>query len=137
MKTKTIRQTVNFAISPEKLYSLLFDNKVLTKLHGGKTAMTRRPKGKFSVFGGYCHGYNLRLEENKLIEQAWHFQEDGWPDDHYSICTFLLEPSARGTRLIFTHKGVPEHKVQDLKEGWYTYYWRPLLGYIQGGTLSL
>lgn len=130
MKTKTIKQTVNFPISPDKLYALFFDSKKLSKIHGGKTSMTRKPKGKFTVFDGYCHGYNLRLEENKLIEQAWHFQEDGWPDDHYSICTFYLEPSAKGTRLIFTQKGVPEHKYEDLKKGWYTYYWQPIRDYI-------
>ncbi len=131
MKTKTIKQTVTFSTTPEKLYALLLDSKKLTKLHGSKTAMTKRPKGKFTVFGGYCHGYNIDLVENNKIEQAWVFKKDGWPEDHYSICTFLLEPTARGVKMTFTQKGVPEHKVEDLKEGWYDYYWNPILRYLQ------
>ena len=93
--------------------------------------MTKKPKGKFTVFGGYCHGYNIELVENNKIEQGWVFKEDGWPEDHYSVCTFLLEPSAKGVKMTFTQKGVPEHKAEDLKEGWYDYYWNPILQYLQ------
>lgn len=131
MKTKSIRQTVTFPTTPEKLYALLFDSRKLTKLHGSKTSMTKRPKGKFTVFGGYCHGYNIELVENNKIEQGWVFKEDGWPEDHYSVCTFLLEPSAKGVKMTFTQKGVPEHKAEALKEGWYDYYWNPILQYLQ------
>jgi activator of HSP90 ATPase len=132
MKTKTIKQTVTFPTSPDKLYALLFDSKKLTKMHGGKTTMTRRPKGKFTVFDGYCHGYNIELVENNKIEQAWVFKEDEWPDDHYAICTFLLEPSVKGVKLTYTQKGVPGYKVKDLEEGWNTYYRNPILQYLEG-----
>jgi len=132
MKTKAIKQTVTFETTPDKLYALLFDSKKLTKMHGSTTSMTKRAKGKFSIFGGYCHGYNIHLVENQKIEQAWHFEEDGWPEDHFSICTFLLEPSSKGTKLTFLQKEVPEHKVNDLKEGWYSYYWNPIRDYLKG-----
>jgi activator of HSP90 ATPase len=127
MKTKTIKQTVTFPAPPEKVYSLLLDARKLTSIHGAKASMSKKPKGKFSVFDGYCHGYNMELLENKKIEQAWIFQEDGWPEDHYSVCTFLLEPSKSGTKLVFTQKGVPEHKYEAIKDGWKTYYWYPML----------
>jgi activator of HSP90 ATPase len=103
----------------------------MSKLHGTKTSMTRRPKGKFTVFGEYCHGYNIELKENKSIEQAWHFQEAGWPDDYFSTCLFVLEKSPKGTKLTFTQKGVPEQAYQGLKEGWYTYYWEPMQAYLK------
>jgi activator of HSP90 ATPase len=130
VKTKTIKQSVTFPTTPDTLYALLLDAKKLTRMHGAKASMTKGPKGKFMVFDGYCHGYNIGLVENQRIEQAWHFQEDGWPDDHYSICTFVLEPAAKGTQLSFTQKGVPEHKYEAIKAGWKTYYWDPLLEYL-------
>jgi len=126
MKTKTINQTITFPTSPDKLYALLVDSKKMTKIHGAKAAFSRRARGKFSVFDGYCHGYNTELAENIKIEQAWVFREDGWPEDHYSFCTFLLQPSTKGTKLVFIHKGVPEHKYETIKEGWKTYYWDSL-----------
>ncbi len=130
MKTKTIKQTVAFPTTPEKLYSLFFDSKKLTEMHGAKTSMTRRAKGKFTAFGGYCHGYNISLVENKKIEQAWLFKEEGWPEDHYSICTFVFKPSPKGTKLTFTQKGVPESKYESIATGWKTYYWYPILQYL-------
>lgn len=126
MKTKTIKQTINFPASPEIVYSLLLDAKALTKMHDAKATMSKRPKGKFTVFEGYCHGYNIELIEGQKIEQAWVFQEDGWPEDHYTICTFLLELSTKGTKLVFIQQGVPEHKYESIKEGWKTYYWEPM-----------
>ena len=121
MKTKTIKQTVTFPTTPDKLYALLLDSKKLTKMHDAKATMSKRPKGKFTVFDGYCHGYNMELIEGQKIEQAWVFQEDGWPEDHYSVCTFLLQPTTIGTKLVFIHKGVPEHKYEANKKEWRTY----------------
>ena len=131
MKTKTIKQTVAFPTSPEKLYSILLDSKLMSVMHWGKTTMTKRANGKFTVFDGYCHGYNIELIEGRKIVQAWHFAEDGWPEEHFSICTFLLEPSRQGTKLTFTQSGVPEHKYASLKEGWETYYWEPINNFLK------
>jgi activator of HSP90 ATPase len=126
MKTKWIKQTVNINASPEEVYEMLMDSKKHSSLSGSKVKMSKKADGKFDVFDGYCHGYNIELEEGKKIIQAWHFQEDGWPEDHFSICTFEFEGKAKGTKLTFTQTGVPEHKVEELKDGWKQYYWKPL-----------
>jgi activator of HSP90 ATPase len=132
MKTRTIKQTVTFNTTPEKLYALLFDSKKLSVMHGGKTSMTKRANGKFTVFGGYCHGHNIELTEGKKIVQAWHFNEEGWPEDHFSTCTFLLEPSIKGTKLTFTQTDVPASTYESLSDGWKTYYWIPIEEYLIG-----
>ena len=131
MKTKTIKQTVTFPVAPVELYNLLFDSKKLTKMHGRITSMTRRAKGKFSVFGGYCSGQNITLIENRKIEQAWHFNEEGWPEDYFSTCTFSLDSSPKGTKLTFIQTGVPETSYKGIKDGWKTYYWTPILQYLE------
>ena len=131
MKTKNLKQTVRFSCSPSELYSLLLDSKKMSAIHSTKTTMTRRAHGSFTVFDGYCHGQNLELIEGKKIVQAWHFKEKGWPDDHFSTCTFLMEPSDHGTRLTFTQTEVPAIAYDSLREGWYTYYWDPIKAYLQ------
>lgn len=132
MKTKTIRQSVIFHTTAEKLYALLLDSKKLSRIHGSPAKMTRRSGGSFTVFGGYCHGYNVALMDNVRIEQAWHFQEEGWPTDYFSTCVFELGPVTNGTKLVFTHKGVPEHSYEAIKAGWKTYYWEPVQAYLAG-----
>src|SRR4051812_31506544 len=131
MKTKSIKQTVTFSASPKQVYQLLMDAKKHAAFTGSKVKMSAKEKGKFDVFDGYCHGYNMELKEEKKIVQAWHFAEDGWPDDHFSICTFLFEKSGDKTKLSFTQTDVPEHKAESLKGGWKEFYWEPMKSYLK------
>ncbi|MBX7124116.1 MAG: SRPBCC domain-containing protein [Cyclobacteriaceae bacterium] len=126
MKTRTLRQTASFTATPKEVYDLLMDSRKHGKLVGGKVTMSRKAGGKFNVFDGYCHGYNIQLVEGKKIVQAWHFAEDGWPEDHFSTCTFTFQKSATGTRLTFVQQGIPDHLVESLKGGWKQYYWEPM-----------
>src|SRR6185295_18027293 len=95
MKTKTIKQTITFSTTPEKLYDMLLSGKTMSSIHVAKTTMSKRANGKFTVFDGYCHGFNIELDPGKKIVQAWHFKEEEWPDDHFSECTFLLQPKGK------------------------------------------
>ena len=123
MKTGTIHQEVIFNTTPAVIYEMLMNGEQHAEFTGAPVVMSREIPGTFSVFDGYCTGYNMELAEGSKIVQAWRFDEDGWPEDHYSICTFLLEPLGEQCKLTFTQTEVPEHKVKDLEEGWNTYYW--------------
>jgi activator of HSP90 ATPase len=131
MKTKSIKQTVTFNTTPETIYNLIMDEKKIAAFTGSKVTMSKKLNGKFNVFDGYCHGYNIELIEGKKIVQAWHFAEDGWPDDHYSICTFDLENASNKTKLRFLQTDVPEHKVDSLKNGWKEFYWDTMKAYLK------
>jgi activator of HSP90 ATPase len=131
MKTKSIRQTATFDASPDQIYNLIMDEKKHAAFTGSRATMSTKPNGKFSVFDGYCQGYNIELVKGKKIVQAWHFAEDGWPDDHYSICNFELEKVGDKTRLRFNQTNIPEHKVASLKEGWKQFYWDAIKIYLK------
>jgi activator of HSP90 ATPase len=131
MKTKSIKQSVTFDASPAIVYDLVMDSGKHVAFTGSRATMSQARNGKFTVYDGYCHGHNLELIPGKKIVQAWHFAEDGWPDDHFSTCTFLFEPSGKKTKLVFEQKGVPEHKVEALKNGWKQYYWQPMKTYLK------
>jgi activator of HSP90 ATPase len=131
MKTKSIKQTVTLNTTPETIYNLLLDEKKIAVFTGSKATMSKKVHGKFDVFDGYCHGYNIELTEGKKIVQAWHFAEDGWPDDHFSICTFDLENAGNKTRLRFLQTDVPEHKADSLKDGWKEFYWNTMKTYLK------
>ncbi len=131
MKTKSIKQTVTFAATPDTIFDLILDEKKIAAFTGSKVTMSREVNGKFSVFDGYCHGYNVELIEGKKIVQAWHFAEDGWPDDHFSICTFEIENTGNKTKLRFLQTDVPEHKVDSLKEGWKEFYWDAMKAHLK------
>jgi activator of HSP90 ATPase len=108
------------------------DQKKHAAFTGSKVTMSNQVKGKFKAFDGYIHGYNIELTEGKKIVQAWHFTEEGWPDDHYSICTFLFEKDGKRTKLTFRQTGVPEQSAESLKDGWRQYYWGAMKTYLSG-----
>jgi activator of HSP90 ATPase len=131
METKTIKQNVTFEATPLEVYQLIMDPKKHGAFSGAKASISSKIKGKFEVFGGYIHGYNIELKEGEKIVQAWHFAEDGWPDEHYSICTFLFEASGNKTKLSFEQTDVPEHKAEELAGGWKQFYWQPMKAWLK------
>jgi activator of HSP90 ATPase len=137
MRTKTIRQTLNFKAKPIEVYEILMDEDKHATITDSEVSMSRKVKGKFTAFGGYCHGHNIELEEGSKIVQGWNFDEHEWPEEHFSICTFLFEKTPDGTKLTFTQKGVPAHKYEDIKKGWHDYYWTPMKAFIEQGNHKL
>jgi activator of HSP90 ATPase len=131
MKTKTIRQTATFDASPQIIYNLIMDEKTHAAFTGSKASVSKEPNGKFSVFDGYCQGYNIELIEGKKIVQAWHFSEDGWPENHFSICNFEFKEEGEKTKLNFLQTNVPEQNVESLKDGWKEYYWDAIKTYLK------
>jgi activator of HSP90 ATPase len=133
MKTKSIKQTVTFqGARPMEVYNLIMDEKTHSAFSGSKVKMSQEVNGKFEMFDGYCTGFNIELKEGKKIIQGWHFKEDGWPEDHFSICTFVFVKVPTGTKLTFTQTHIPEHKAETLKNGWKLYYWQPMKAYLAG-----
>jgi activator of HSP90 ATPase len=131
MKTGTIQQSLSISAPSAKIYELLLDAKKHGALTGSSVEMSNKINGKFSVFDGYCKGYNLELIAGKMIKQAWNFAEEGWPEKHYSICTFLFEEQGGKTKIKFTQTDVPEHKIVALKQGWKDFYWSPLKNHFK------
>jgi activator of HSP90 ATPase len=130
MKTETIKQTVTFNASPHEVYELIMDSAKHSSFTGSKVTMNKKIKGNFDAFDGYVHGYNIELVQDTKIVQAWHFSEEGWDPEHYSICTFEFERAGDKTRLIFTQQFVPESTVEDLKKGWKEFYWSPMKAWL-------
>jgi activator of HSP90 ATPase len=122
---------VTFDASPEEIYAIVMDQKKHSAVTGSRVIMSAKVNGRFNIFDGYCHGFNIELIEGKKIVQAWNFREDGWPENHFSVCTFQLEQVGNKTKLRFLQTFVPEHNVNALKEGWKTYYWNTIKEYLQ------
>lgn len=131
MNTRDIKASVFLKASPDEVYQLLMNEQLHGMITEGEVKISDRPDGRFEVFSGYCHGYNIELQPGKKIVQAWHFDEDQWPRNHYSICTFELKPHEGGCQLKFEQSDIPEQYRQQLQQGWQDYYWKPLQKYFE------
>ena len=110
---------------------MLMNENLHSAFTGTKASISTKVNGKFNVFDGYCHGYNIELVRAKLIVQAWHFDEDGWPADHYSICSFKFDQDGIKTVLTLSRPMYPNIRFQPLKRVGNSFYWEPIKDYLK------
>jgi activator of HSP90 ATPase len=128
---RIIRQSATLHASPHAVYEALMDSRQHAKITGSPARISRKVGGAISAYGGYISGTNLELEPDRKIVQAWTASE--WPAGHLSRVTFRLTPVKAGTRIDFTHSGVPDRFFDDIKQGWIDNYWQPLRARFNAG----
>jgi len=131
MKTNIIEHKMVFNCNAETLYWILMNENLHSEVMGAEAKIENFVGGKFSVFDGYAHGETIGLIKYKIIIQNWQFDEDGWPEAHFSVCCFELVEINDQTTLHFIHKGVPMHLIDSLTKGWENYYWSPINNYLK------
>ena len=122
--SKLVRQSVTFKATPHHVYDALMDSRKHAQFTGDAASISRKVGGKIMAYGGYITGINLELVPDKKIVQTWHAAD--WPVGHESKVTFNLKPVEGGTRLTFTHTGVPDEHYESIKQGWIEHYWTPM-----------
>jgi uncharacterized protein YndB with AHSA1/START domain len=128
LEVRHVQQSVELSAPPEAVSAALMDAQQHAAFTGQDARIDARAGGAFVTCGGLHSGYTLELEPGRRIVQAWRHRD--WPEHHYSIATFELQPLGRGTRLTFTQMGVPADSYDWLDEGWRTTYWGPLARYL-------
>ena len=119
-----IQQTVIFQASPHEVYEALMDSEKHAAFSGSAAKISRAVGGEYSAYDGYITGRNLELVPDKKIIQSWRAVD--WPEGLFSTVTFLLLPIPEGTRLNFTHTGVPDGTEAEFTQGWIDNYWEPM-----------
>ena len=101
----------------------LVDAEKHSQFTGAKASISREVGGTFTAYDGALSGTILELVPDAKIVQSWRGSDDGWVPGHYSTATFSLEAIDGVTRLTFVQTGVPEESVEQINQGWQTYYW--------------
>jgi activator of HSP90 ATPase len=70
MKTDNIKQTAIFKATTQEVYEALMDANKHARFTNADAIIDNTIKGKFSVYDGYCHGYNIELVPHNKIVQA-------------------------------------------------------------------
>jgi len=127
---KTITQKVIFKnTKPAKLYDLYMDSDKHTAATGSPANIHRKPGQSFMAYDNYITGKNLQLIPDRLIVQTWRASD--WENSDIDS-TFILSFQKKGkdTILYMTHANVPKRQVDDLKQGWVDFYWKPWKNYL-------
>ena len=125
-----IEQCVVFAASPHAVYEALMSSEKHAAFTQNPAQISRDIGGEFVAYAGYISGKNLELQPDRKIVQSWRAMD--WPEDYFSIVTFLLTEQSGGTRLDFRHVDVPEGTEEEFGQGWIDNYWEPLQQFLKG-----
>jgi activator of HSP90 ATPase len=120
-----IHQEVVVAAPPAKVYAVLTEGELFSKMSGGAPAeIDGAAGGVFSCFGGMIHGQNVECLPGERVVQAWRVKT--WEPGLYSIVRFDLRAEKQGTRVVLDHTGFPDGQAEHLGKGWQDNYLEPL-----------
>lgn len=127
--SKPIHQTVIFKATPHAVYEALMDTEKHAAFTGSKANLSRQIGGEISAYDGYISGQNVELVPEKKIVQTWRAVD--WPEGFFSQVTFEMSVIPEGTRLDFSHTGLPEGTEDEFAQGWQDNYWDPLKKFLE------
>jgi activator of HSP90 ATPase len=125
----------NFTISTtikrtaEELYQAWLDSEKHSAMTGSAARCSAEEGGQFTAWDGYISGSNISLVPNSRIVQNWR-TTDFLDDDKSSRVEIEFKEVPDGCELILSHTNIPEDQP-DYKEGWYEYYFYPMLKYFR------
>ena len=122
---KTIKHKVRFKAPPNAIYELLADSRSRTEVTGREAVISDEVGGRFSTDAGQVTGVNVDLVPGRRLVQAW--RRDDFPEGVYSMAAITLSPlPGGGTELVLTHRGVPNHLLDEIEDYWRLIYWTPM-----------
>ena len=115
---------------PSEVYKAWMSAKGHSAMTGSPAKVEGKVGGRFTAWDGYIFGTTLELSPNKRIIQAWRTTEfpDDAPDSRVEI---LLEEVDGGTKLTLSHSNMPEDQVDDYRQGWEDFYFKPMREYFE------
>lgn len=130
MKNK-IKLSCVLPVKKDVVYKAWLSSKEHSAFTGSAAKMSAKVGGAYSAYNGYINGKNLKLEPNKYILQSWH-ASDFTEDAEDSMLEVLLEANPKGSKLTLIHSGLPESRMDEFKQGWKDFYFKPMKKYFSG-----
>lgn len=114
---------------PAEIYKAWLSTKGHTAMTGNPAKVNGKVGGKFTAWDGYIFGTNLELTPDSRIVQAWRTSEfpDEAPDSRLEVD---LKEVKGGTKVTFTHTGMPPGQADSYRQGWEDFYFKPMKEYF-------
>lgn len=124
---KQFTQTYHIAAPVNLVWQALVTPKHIAGWGAGPAKMQAKVNTTFRLWGGDIYGKNTVVQKAKRLEQDWYGGK--WPKP--SLVTITLSAERGGTKVVLTHKHVPDAEASNLRSGWRDYYFGPLKEYVE------
>ena len=119
-----VRFTRNLAATPQQVWAFLTETARLPEWHG-EGSIEPREGGAVSLMGGHVRGVVTAWQPNRFLGCTWNVFNPGDPPDAVSAwpvsyLEFALSPESGGTRLVLTHRPIPQDMQGRTAMGWHT-----------------
>jgi activator of HSP90 ATPase len=131
-----VRQSVQFAATPDSLYQMYLDPVQHAAITGSPLVrIAPAPGAEFWAFDGRIYGRILALTPGRQIVQSWRsFEWHADDPDATLVLTFQTDPA--GARLEMALVNAPDHLYEKLQANWSMRYWDPWKAYISQPAAS-
>lgn len=109
---KSIKRYYKLNAEPEDIYNAITNQIMLEIWTGEKAEFIAEDNTEFTLWDGSIAGRNVKLEENKLIQQIWYF------DETESMVTIKLHPDGNSTSVELRHDNIPDDAYENISDGW-------------------
>ncbi len=129
---KQLSISATISAPPDKVYEAYLSSTEHAAMTGSAAKIENRISGTFMAWDGYITGTITELVKNRKIVQAWR-STDFEADDPDSILELSFEgvQDGKGTKLVLTHKNLPEGTEEEYRQGWKEFYFEPMKEYFK------
>jgi len=124
LRTKKLSMTVELMCEAANIYNVLTDQNMVAAFTRSDASVAAEEGGAFSLFNGAVSGTFTELVLNEKIVMRWRASD--WPKEHFSNVTLKLKQKDCTTDVALAQTGVPDTHYDQMREGWYKYYWEPI-----------
>jgi activator of HSP90 ATPase len=129
MATDKIEVSAVVPASTKDIYDAWLDGKKHAAFTGSGATGAAKVGSRHSAWGGYIHGWTLKLEPGKRIVQSWRTTEFA-PEDPDSLLVVKLAKTKGGTKITITHSDIPAGQGSQYQQGWKDHYFTPMEAYF-------
>ena len=117
---------------PDKVYEAYLSSREHAAMTGSAAKIENKVSGRFMAWDGYITGTITELVKNRKIVQTWRTTEFEAEDPDSTLeLTFDAVQDGKGTKLVLTHKNLPEGTEAEYKQGWKDCYFEPMKEYFK------
>lgn len=110
-----------FSQGIERVWDFLIKPELLKSWYG-EGSFEAREGGKLSFMGGHIRGIVTQVRAPAFLAYSWNVFNPGQTVSDYpeSYLSFALEHAGQGTKLLLTHRPIPEPMQKQTMMGWHT-----------------